>query len=333
MAKINFYQLAAHLKKSFAPLYLISGDDPLLKQDTLQLMRDAATVANITEKQRFYPENQQDWEHILSLLNSVSLFADKQLIEIHLNDHTPNKAVAALIEEYARSPAQDKVVVMITNKLEAKVTKSAWYQACDKHGITLALWPMTTEQLPQWLITRAKNANCALTLNAAKLLADYVEGNLVAASQMIEKISLLAPQKTVDETIIEALLTDENRYTIFDLVDHVIAGHPAKALHVLQHLKDDGAEPVLVLWGLTRELRTLAQLAQEKQRGPNLDTLFQQQRVFPRRQPLIRRFLSTHSIQTCYDALKHALDIDRIIKGAVPGNPWDSLALLCLRMQ
>src|SRR3990167_419841 len=330
MAKLTYFQLEAQLAKPLAPLYLISGEDPLLKQDAIRLLRAAATKAGITEQLRFDPEAQHDWEQVYGLLYASSLLADKQFIEVNLHDHAPNKTATAFIQEYANSPSPDKILVIITDKLDAKATKAAWYQACEKIGVTVTLWPITGDQLPQWIMARAKKANCTLTINAVKLLADYVEGNLVAASQAIEKLSLLSPKKPIDETSIESMMNDESRYTIFDLVDHVIAGKKAKILHILETLKEDSTEPVLILWGLTRELRVLSDFAQQKMRGVSPQQLFQQYRIFPRRQPLIRQFLASHSATACFEALKHALQIDKIIKGAAPGNVWDSLALFCL---
>jgi len=330
--KLTYFQLEPHLTKQLAAIYIISGEDILLKQDAIHLIRKAAKKAGFSERVRIAPEAGFDWEQLYSLLYSGSLLAEKRLFEIDFRDNAPNKTAGKILQEYADKTSPENILVIDMGKIDAAIAKSAWYKALEKNGIVVNIWPIPREQLPQWMINRARKYKLQLQPDAANLLADYVEGNLIAAAQTIEKIYLLKPQQPIDTDLIKSILTDESHFTIFDFIESVITGDKSRTLHILDTLKNEGVEPVLVLWGITRELRLLADYAQQIQNGLTLEQLFQQQRVFSRRQAGIRHFLNKFSAADCWRHLTHAADIDRIIKGAVAGDVWDSLQLLSLRL-
>lgn len=330
--KLTYFQLEPQLAKTLAPAYIVSGDEIILKQDAAQLIRRAAKTAGFTERVRISPETGFDWDQLYSLLHSPSLMAEKKLIELDFRDSLPSKSASAILEEYAKQPSTDNLLLIDCNKVDDKIAKSAWYKALEKSGIHIAIWPIPHEQLPKWIIQRAKKYKLTLQPDAAALLADYVEGNLIAASQTLEKIYLLKPENAVDITLIRSILADESRYNVFDFIDALTAGECSRAIDILANLRQEGLEPILVLWAITRELRLLADMSQKQKQGTTLDTLFQQNRIFARRQISIRRFLSKYSFQDCWRLLEQAATLDKIIKGAAPGNVWDTLQLFCLKM-
>lgn len=330
--KLNSYQLETHLAKSLAPLYVVSGDDVLQKNDALQLLRKAAKAAGYTERLRLSAEVLADQEQLYSSLYSNSLFTEKRLLELDLRESTPNKVSGQILQEYAEKPAADTLLLIDSAKIDPKVAKSAWYKAFEKSGVVIAIWPVPREQLPKWIQNRARKYKLQFHPDAANLLADYVEGNLIAAAQTIEKLYLLKPEKNIDTEIIQTILTDESRFTLFDFIDSLLAGSKSRSLHILESLREEGLEPILIVWGITRELRILADLSKHIASGKTYDQVFQQQRIFPKRQPLMRRFLDKFSARDCWQLLSQAAELDRIIKGASPGNIWQGLQLFCLRL-
>lgn len=329
--KLNHAQLEQHLSKSLAAIYIVSGDEILLKQDALQLIRKAAKNAGFNERIRITPEAGYDWEQLYSVLYSNSLLAEKRLFEFDFRDITPNKAASAILQEYAKKPLNDNLILIDLSKVDDKIAKSAWYKALESAGMAIAVWPIAREQLPQWINQRAKKYKLQFNPDAAKLLADYVEGNLMAAAQALEKIYLLRPEQAVDSALVKSVLTDESRFTIFDFIENLIAGDQTRSLHVLQQLQDEGIEPTLILWAITRELRLMADLAQQFKQGSSIDTLLQKYRIFGRRQAAVRHFIGKFSAQDCWQNLTHAMEIDQLIKGARPGNVWTAFQLFCLR--
>jgi DNA polymerase-3 subunit delta len=327
--KLTYFQAEAHLAKKLSPLYLVSGDELLLKQDIMQWIRKAAKHAGFDERIRLAPEG--EGEQLYSLLYARSLLAEKRLLELDFRESSPNKNISKILQEYAENPAADTIVIIDTAKMDAKFAKSALAKACEKSGTLITLWPIPREQLPEWIQKRAHKYKLQIQPDAANLLADYVEGNLIAAAQTLEKLYLLKLQQPVDADIIQNILTDESRYTIFDFTDSLIAGNKTRALHILDSLKEEGTEPVLILWGITRELRLLADYAKQVQQGLTPEQIFQQQRILPRKQTAVRRFLSKFKAADCLQLLKHAAEIDKVMKGAVKGDSFEALEMFCLR--
>lgn len=330
--KLTYYQLEPHLNKSLAPVYIISGDEILLKQDALQLIRKTAKQAGFSERIRISPEAGFDWEQLYSMLYSGSLLAEKRIIEFDFRDIAPPKAASAILQEYAKNPNPNNLVSIDIEKADDKIQKSAWFKALEAVGMVVNIWPIPRDQLPQWIMNRAKKYKLQLNHDAANVLADYVEGNLIAAAQALEKIYLLKPEQAINAQLIETILTDESHFTVFDFIENLIAGDKSRALHILETLQNDGTEAVLILWAITRELRLLADWSQQIKHGSTFDSIFQKYRVFGRRQSSIRHFLSKFSTQDCWQKLNQAAEIDRLIKGAAPGNSWEALQLFCLRM-
>lgn len=329
--KLSLTQLEQHLTKQLSPIYIISGDELLLKHDAMQWIRKAGKKANI-EKTRYTPGINFAWDDLYTLLYSTSLLDEKRLLEFDFRDNLPNKTASLILAEYANNPSPYHIVVMDIGKVDDKIAKSAWYVALEKAGVAVACWPVTHEQLPQWILHRAKKYKLQISQEATHLLADYVEGNLVAAAQAIEKMYLLKPENIIDIHLIQTILADESHYTIFDFIENLIAKDMARTLHILNHLEAEGTEPTLILWSITRELRLLIELAQSFKQGESYDILFKKYRIFPRRHASVRHFLTTFSKDECFHHLMHAEELDKIVKGAVPGNIWDSLQLFCLRL-
>lgn len=327
--KLTYFQLTSHLAKQLAPIYIISGDDILLKNDALSMLRKKCKQSGFTERVRLHPESSTRWGQLYSILNSNSLLAEKQLIEIDLRDSLPTKTATTTLAEYAIQPNPNVVLVIDINKIDTKMAKLAWLQALIKVGIHVTIWPLQREQLPRWIMDRARKYKLNIELNAATLLADYVEGNLVAAGQYLEKLYLLQFSGTIRVEQIQKIVADESRFTIFDLTNALVEQNASRALHILSSLQEEGVEPIMILWAITRELRTLAAMANEIEQGAALATIFQKFRIFSQRQSAIRKVLLKFKAEDYGYYLLTAGNIDRILKGGMLGNAWLALQNLC----
>ena len=326
-------ELALQLKQGkLANAYLIAGEEIILKDEAKQQLRAVAKRAGFTERVRIAPEAGFDWDSLYTELFAPSLLAEKRIVELDFREQLPNKTATPILQSFAQNPVADILLIVDLPKLEDKISKSTWFKALDKIAPTITYWPIAREQLPQWLSERAKQKNLNLTTDAARLLADYVEGNLGAGAQLIEKLELLNPPSPINGEAVLTLLADESRFTVFDVAESMIGGDTKRALHQLQQLKADGTESLLVLWAITRELRLLSTLSDARSQGQSFEQLFQQYRIFARRQKAVRRFLERFSKQHCQTFLAQALQIDKQIKGIAAGSPWEGLALFCCRM-
>lgn len=330
--KLSHPQLAQHLTKNLAPLYFIHGDESLLVQEAVAAIRTAAHAAGFTERVNLIAEGNEWGKLIYESTHDLSLFGDKKVIEFNLNHVKLNVANTTFLKEYAENPLNHTVLIIFSGKLDSKIEKNAWYQAIDKIGMTLPIWPIPAEQLPQWLMQRAKKLHLNLTRECAEYMTSHVEGHLLAAAQELEKLSLLKPSGTIDLQMIESIMTDQTRFDIFQLVDNTLQGNSHRALHILKNLVNEEIEPTLILWAITRELRTLATIQKKLKQGASLGSLFGQFRIWEKRQPAVRAFLQRHSEEHCWYFLTNSAKIDRVIKGVEPGNIWDEFTTLLLQI-
>lgn len=331
--KISHQQLEAHLNKNLAALYFISGDEHLLVQETADQVRTAARKAGYSERTSVHVDPGADWGKLLyTESHSLSLFATKRIVELHLGSAKPTAANSKILQDIAARPLTDTILIISCNKLDSKVESTAWFKAIDKGGVTITIWPIPAEQMPAWVSQRAKKMGLNMTADAAKLLADQVEGNLLAAAQELEKLCLLQINGTIDHNIIGQAVTDNAQFDIFALVDCALSGNSKRCLRMLDNLKAEDTEPLIILWALMREVRTLAEIIKQTKQSIPLNNLFTQYRIWEKRQPQVRRFLQHHTQQSCWAMLSHGAYIDNLIKGAASGDIWLELQQLTLKI-
>lgn len=292
--QLRLDQLDKHLQQPLAPVYLISGDVPLLIQEACDHLRSAATKQGFTEREIFQVETGFNWNNLTDISKTLSLFSTKQLIELRVSNSI-TEAGSKVLQAYLAQPPNDKILLICTNKLDAKTQQTAWFQAINKMGITLAIWPIEKTQLPTWIAKRLAQAELQAEPTGIQLLAEHVEGNLLACVQEIEKLKLMYGKGSLSTEAIAQAISNSSRFNIFNLTDAITTGNKKRILQILHGLKNEAIEPILVLWALARATRNT--------RNPKQAAL-----------------------------LKQAYRIDCIIKGLETGNVWHELQRLSLAL-
>ncbi|WP_425913370.1 DNA polymerase III subunit delta [Pseudomonas sp. GWSMS-1] len=333
--KLNPAQLGKHLQGTLSPVYVISGDEPLLCQEAADAIRAATRQQGFSERQVFNADNNFDWGNLLQAGASLSLFAEKRLLELRIATGKPSDKGAALLEYLAR-PAEDTVLLISLPKLDGNAQKSKWGKALiDGTQVQFVqIWPVDAHQLPQWIRQRLAQAGLSASAEAVDMIAIRVEGNLLAAAQEIEKLKLLAKGTQIDVDTVQASVADSARFDVFGLIDAALNGEAAHALRMLEGLRGEGVEPPVILWALAREIRLLATLAQQHAQGMPLDKAFSSARppVWDKRRPLVSKALQRLSASRWAALLEDAQHIDAQIKGQAMGDPWSGLSLLTLSL-
>lgn len=334
--KLSPAQLNKHLQGQLAPVYIVSGDDPLLCQEAADAIRGAARQQGYDERQVFSADANFDWGSLLLAGASLSLFAQRRLLELRLPSGKPGDKGASALIEYCARPAEDTLLLISLPKLDGSAQKTKWGKALIEGSQCqfIQIWPVDAQQLPQWINQRLSQAGLSAQRDAVDLIAARVEGNLLAAAQEIEKLKLLAEANQITVETVQAAVADSARFDVFGLVDAILNGEAAHALRMLEGLRGEGVEPPVILWALARELRLLAGLAQQFSQGVPLDKAFSQARppVWDKRRPLVSKALQRLSAQRWAMLLQDAQRIDAQIKGQAVGSPWTSLARLSLLM-
>ena len=329
--QIKFEQLAGHLKKSLASCYLISGDETLLVQEAADAIRHQARVAGCTEREVIDVGAAGDWQQLLQSAGSLSLFADRKLIELRWPSGKPGTEGSKALVEYLAMNSDD-ILLIIAGKIDRQSQRAKWYTAIDKAGVIMTVWPISSRELPRFLAQRLQNAGLKPDREAVELLCERVEGNLLAAVQEIEKLKLLATGDRVTvQTVLDSVL-DNARYSSFGLADTALAGDARGALRTLRGLEAEATQAPSVLWALARDITLLGQIDEDLQKGTSINQSMTQRGVWRSRLNLIQGAYSRHTSASIKQLQHLAFEADCAAKGFRKGNPWDTLDQLVVLM-
>lgn len=314
--KINHYELTVHLEKKLFPLYILSGDDPVLLNETL------SQIISFAQKKEFYDikkieyQSHFDWPAFFADFGQMSLFAEKEIVQLNfltnkLNTETQN--YFKKIHEYLNP---NKILILTFPKFESNQTNLVWLKTLEKEGFFVVIWPLQGASLLKWLNDKLKQKKLVLESEAIKLMIEYSENNLVALQQFIEKLSLTFPSQTrLSVQQVFATLTPSSKYSLYDLVEPLLNQDSKKLLKILHHLFDEGAEFPLLLWLLTKELRTIYQLSSI---APSDQKAFygacKKLGVWDKRIPLYQNAVKKHNKTSLKNLFSFASAIDIAIK-------------------
>ena len=325
-------QIEKHAAQALVPIYLISGDETLLVQECGDAIRAACRRHGFSERQVFHVDTGFDWQTLLDETAAMSLFADKKLIELRMPNGKPGDAGTAALESYCANTNPDTVVLVICNKLDSSAARAKWHKAVDACGVTIPIWPIEPQQLPRWIEQRLRQRGISADHDAIQILAERVQGNLLACAQEIEKLQLYTDAKVIDANTVNATVADNARFDIFHLTDQALLGNAAQALRALAGLRGEGEEPPVILWALTKELRTLHKCAEAIEQGQAVDRALDSGGVWDKRKPFVRAAVQRLSRRRIENLLRLSQQIDSAVKGS-GDDPWLLLDRLLIGMK
>lgn len=324
------------------PGYVICGDEILLHVEACDAIRAAAQQQGFNERHRFVMDGRSDWSEVFEVSQALSLFGDKRLIDISIPTGKPGRngalAISKLSQQLQKNQNADTVFLIQLPRLDRATRNSKWAKALTTavQGQWVDVPSITKQQLPQWLQQRAQQQKQRLNTEALHWLADQVEGNLLAAHQELQKMGLIYAEGELSLDEVQTAVLNVARYNVFDLRDAMLSGDAKRALTILHGLRGEGVALPLVLWAVGDEIRVLAALSAVQQSGGDLNQAFREQRIFGAREKLLRHCLQRLPASTWPTAVRHAHEVDRIIKGLnTPGaltDAWEETARLCLRV-
>ena len=320
--KIQANQLSSHLLKSLAPCYLVTGDEHLLVNEALDAIRAAARERGFTSRDLHVATSGFDWSALAASSSNLSLFAEQRIIELQLPTGKPGKAGGQAIIDLVAQTGPELMLIVTGPKLDRSSSASKWAKTIDGTGVTLPVWPIDLRELPRWIANRMRNIGLEPDRDAVVLIADRVEGNLLAAAQEIEKLRLLLGEGKVTANDVGNAVADSSRFDVYKLTDAALAGNTKRSVKILGGLRAEGVEPVIVMWALTRELRTLATLDDVVRQGGDLGGAMQRSGVWRNRQSMVRSCIGRHQHGDFHRMLKASGRADAAAKGQRAGDPW-----------
>jgi DNA polymerase-3 subunit delta len=336
-------QLATHLNRGLCGLYVLHGDEILLQQEAADAIRAAARAKGYAERSVFTVAGAAfDWSALLSAGSSLSLFSDKQILDIRIPSGKPGRDGSAALQQLAAGCSDDSgILVLITlPRLDRQTKTGAWFGALEHAGVAIQLDPVALSALPQWIATRLATQGQRVVAGeegqrTLQFFAARVEGNLLAAHQEIQKLALLYPPGELRWAEVEAAVLNVARYDVFKLSESVLQGRAAHVQRMLDGLQAEGVAPVLVHWALAEDIRALKRIRDALEAGTPLPLALRQNRIWGFKERLFERILRQLSQRDAARLLEAAHRVDRVVKGLpAPGWPGDSwLALHRLAWQ
>ncbi|MEJ2255923.1 MAG: DNA polymerase III subunit delta [Woeseiaceae bacterium] len=320
--KIRANQLTSHLQNTLAPCYLVTGDEHLLVAEALDAIRDAARERGFGNRELHVATTGFDWGHLTASTGTLSLFSEQRIVELRLPTGKPGRAGGQAIVDLGAQSGPDLLFIVTGPKLDGSAAASKWDKTIEKEGVSLPIWPIGVRELPGWIANRMRQAGLQPDREAVALMADRVEGNLLAAAQEIEKLRLLLGAGKVTAHDVTAAVARSSRYDVFQLAEAAMAGDAQRAVKILGGLRAEGVEPVIVMWALARELRTLATLDDAVRQGNDLGRAMQAARVWKSRQGLVRSCIGRHPHGKFHRLLQATGRADAAAKGQRFGDPW-----------
>ncbi len=319
------------LRDGLPALTWIHGDEPLLAIEAADRVRAAARAGGCEERSVLYVERGFQVAELIGQAGTMSLFASRRLIELRI----PNAPTRELGEALAGlvGGLDDSVRILATSgALDRRTSNGAWFKSLDPHMIHVAIYPVERSRLPGWIGERLAAQGQRAGRDTLELIADRVEGNLLAAHQEIRKLGLLFPQGALPADAVREAVLNVARYDPYALLEAALRGDVGRTRRSLDGLRAEGAAEPLVLFALADGARTLVRLFDDRLRGIAPAQSFPRARVFGSRVAAYRSAMSRHDAASARRALQAAARADTMIKGAVRGDPWQALGELALSL-
>jgi DNA polymerase-3 subunit delta len=331
--RLKAEQLESALEQSLQPVYLIYGDELLLVEEAADSVRQRVRLAGANDREVWHVEGRFDWSQIKWQEQSLSLFASQRLIEIRLPSGSPGKDGGEALRQFATDPPQDTTVLIISGKIDSRSQKAKWFTELDRVGATVPIWPVDITQLPRWIMQRMRNKGLRADLSLATLIAERVEGNLFAAAQDIDKLSLLSNGDELTEAMVLEAIADNARFDAFGLMDTVLSGQPAKIPRIIERLQAEGIEILAILSAVGWTLRRVVDMSVELQHGQPIERVMAAQKppVWDKQKTMVRHALQRYDSQRWQQFLSQMAEIDQAAKGLSRACPWQLLQRLCLQ--
>tara|TARA_Y100001970_G_scaffold282206_1_gene394563 strand:+ start:2923 stop:3894 length:972 start_codon:yes stop_codon:yes gene_type:complete len=320
--KTNSKDLMNLVQKELKPIYIFFAEESIQLSSLTDKILLAAKNSNFDEKNTYVISKDSDWTFLDSNNENLDLFGSKKIVEIKLIGSGPGNKGSKVLKEYSLKPDPNKLLIVSAESLDKKSQASAWAKALEKAGVMIVESPIPLNSMPKWIQNQAEVSNIKIKNEAAILLSEKTEGNLLAATQEIIKLSLLYPDKEIGLQEMKASISNASKFGIFDLSNAFVSGNKVRTFKIIESLKSEGTQPTLILWALTKEINNLYRVMEDSSTkniwGPKhyLETLTN------RVNQLSKSKLKLYLLEIA--------EIDASIKGLSSKNPWQAIRDLAI---
>jgi DNA polymerase-3 subunit delta len=280
-------------------------------------LRAQARRLGYTEREVLEVGQHFDWDDVARAGASMSLFASRRLIDLRLPTGRPGVEGAKAITAFCANPPPD-VTLLVTAMEWSSKHDGAWSRKLDADHSMVVFNAPRPHEWNAWIGARLASRGLSASADAVALLAERVEGNLLAAAQEVDKLVVLHGEGRIDAAEMESLVADSARYDVFKLTDAAFAGDGARALRVLAGLRSEGDELIALMGWMVNQLQLALRLANAQ----NFAAQAKAERLWQSREQMFRQALRRAPREHWLQCLARAARIDRMAKGREQGDPW-----------
>lgn len=326
-------ELPRRLEGGLPPAILLFGEEPLLIDESARRVRSAAAERGFTDRIPLSADSNFDWGRLAGSSRTLSLFAERRMIELGLPTGRPGDSGTRALAEYCEAADQDVCLLVSTGRLDARTKQAKWVKTLDACGWIVEHRALSPRQFNGWFRRRLRDKGLTLDNDTIERMCHFLEGNLLAAAQEIDRAALFAERDgRVDPDAIAQGLADHARFNVYAAVNACLDGDAHKALRILKLLRNEGTEPVIVSWTMAKELRMLVRIEHGLRTGQQKGQLFKSHKIWSTREPLVNAALSRLGAMQLERLTRQMARCDRVVKGRASGDIWRELEALALMM-
>lgn len=327
-------RLTACGPETLPKIILINGSEPLLIEEALDDARNVLKKLGFSERIKYQVETGFDWTSLTGVGQAMSLFAEQRILELRVPKSLGAAGNKAIVE-YCNHLPQDDILIVLMPLLDKRQRSAKWFKTVDSIAWVVDVYEISAQQFPRWVKNRFQTRALRLESGVAETLAEQTEGNVLAAAQEIDKLQVLAPDGAVTMSLLEQSLADQARFDVYALTDAALLGDFNRVLRIKKRLKSEGVEPVILVWSLVKEVRTLAAISAAMEMGKQRNVLFKEHRIWNKREPIVMAAINRLTVKDCLLALELAAHLDQTVKGqrySDVGDVWFQIEQLCAHL-
>lgn len=327
---IKHHDLAAHLRKNIASLYILTGQDHYLLNDAAMMVKQAVRKQYECDEHIISLEINADWEQLQQIAMSFSLFSDYTLLDARFDKKSFEASAKKMLQAYLEKNNSRSLIILRSPNL---TNKQLQFIANHEHVIIVQAYPLSQVALQRWVASQLHANHLRYETKIPSLICQSTQGNMLACAQVIEKLVLVSEKNQLLTTdIVSEQLSDQCNYQLYELAEACLNAQANKAIHLLRQAHSNKTEPTLLLWLLCQEIRLLIQLSLLRKQSIPLSNACNQLKIWPQKAKAYEMALNRLTIDQLYQLLKTAQQLDEQIKTNQSIAIWHGLELLAMQL-
>lgn len=324
--KIYANQLESQLSQGLQSSYLIVGDEPLQIKEACDAIRAKAKSQGFTEREVLHVDAKFKWDMLFASMGTMSLFAEKKIMELHIPTGKPGAAGSKAITKFVENLPLDICLLIQCEQWTAANDKTKWAKTIEKMGTFMRVYMPKPQEFGAWLRNRCRIKGLNVENDTITILSQRLEGNLLAADQELEKLKMRFSGQTITAKEVAGLVADSARFDVFRLTDSLLENNLVRVLRMIRALKQNNTAIVVIHWALERQVRTLLHFAYFKSKGQRVGPAdYRKQGIWQNQQAAIQSALNRLNAKKLEQLLASMAKLDRVIKGQAKGDAWLAL--------